>query len=140
MLRMRRRRHHALNLDAEVRLTNLIDVAFVLLIIFMITAPILQGGVDVDLPEADAVPIEAADAVVITIERDGTLYLNKTRTTLEELPALVRTYGGGERAVSLNADRNVSYGVPVQVLARLHREGITNVALVVENETPTRRR
>ncbi|HSJ13989.1 MAG TPA: biopolymer transporter ExbD [Longimicrobiales bacterium] len=140
MLRMRGRRRRALNLEAEIRLTNLIDVAFVLLIIFMITAPILQGGVDVELPEADAVPIEAADAVVITIERDGTIYLNKTRTTLAELPALVRTYGGGERAVSLNADRNVSYGLPVQVLAGLHREGITNVALVVDQEPEQRRR
>ena len=139
MLHMRGRRRRALNVDAEVRLTNLIDVAFVLLIIFMITAPILQGGVDVDLPEADAVPIEAADAVVITVERDGTIYLNKTRTTLEELPALVRTYARGDRPVSLNADRAVSYGVPVQVLARLHREGITNVALVVEPEPEGRR-
>ena len=138
MLRMRRGRRRSLSIDAEVRLTNLIDVAFVLLIIFMITAPILQGGVDVDLPEADAVPIEAADAVVISIERDGTIYLNKTRTTLEELPALVRTYARGERAISLNADRNVSYGIPVEVLARLHREGITNVALVVESEVRPR--
>jgi biopolymer transport protein ExbD len=67
VLHLRRSRRRSLQVDAEVRLTNLIDVAFVLLIIFMITAPILQGGVDVKLPEADAVPMESTDALVITI-------------------------------------------------------------------------
>ena len=127
----RRRAHHV---DAEIRLTNLIDVAFVLLIIFIITAPILQGGIDVQLPEADAVPIEASDALVITVAADGKVFVNQTETTLEELPALVKTYARGDLPITLNGDGRVSYESVAQVLGRLHRAGITDVNLVVEPE------
>jgi biopolymer transport protein ExbD len=131
---MRRSRRGALNVDAEVRLTNLIDVAFVLLIIFMITAPILQGGVDVQLPEADAVPIESSDVLVITVTAQGTILVNKTETTLDELPTLVRRYASGDKLISLNGDKNVDYQHVVRVLARLRKAGITDVALMVEPE------
>jgi biopolymer transport protein ExbD/biopolymer transport protein TolR len=134
VLHLRRDRRRALGVDAEVRLTNLIDVAFVLLIIFMITAPILQGGVDVKLPEADAVPVASSEAVVITVTADGRIFLNKTETTLEELPALVRTYARGGELVSLNGDRSASYQHVIRVLARLRGAGITDVALMVEPE------
>jgi biopolymer transport protein ExbD len=131
---MRRSRRSSIKVDAEVRLTNLIDVAFVLLIIFMITAPILQGGVDVKLPEADAVPMESTDALVITITDKGAIIFNKTETTLDELPGLVRTYARGDMPIALNGDRNTAYQNVVRVLARLRRAGITDVGLMVEPE------
>lgn len=134
MLHMRRGGRRAHRVDAEIRLTNLIDVAFVLLIIFIITAPILQGGIDVQLPEADAVPIESSDALVITVAADGKLFVNKTETTLEELPALVKTYARGDLPITLNGDGRVSYESVAKVLGRLHRAGITDVNLVVEPE------
>jgi len=134
VLHMRRARRSTLKVDAEVRLTNLIDVAFVLLIIFMITAPILQGGVDVKLPEADAVPMENTEALLITITDKGTIFVNKTETTLDELPALVRTYARGDMPVALNGDRNAAYQHVVRVLARLRRAGITDVILMAEPE------
>jgi len=134
VLHMRRARRGTMNVDAEVRLTNLIDVAFVLLIIFMITAPILQGGVDVQLPKADAVPIESSDALIITITEQGKIFVNKTETTLDELPALVRTYARGDMPIALNGDKNAAYQQVVRVLARLRRAGITDVGLMVEPE------
>jgi len=134
MLHMRRSRRGNLNVDAEVRLTNLIDVAFVLLIIFMITAPILQGGVDVKLPQADAVPIESNDALIISIKADGTIVVNETEATLNELPALVRTYARGDMPIALKGDRDVAYQHVVRVLGRLRRAGITDVGLMVEPE------
>lgn len=134
MLHTRRGRRRSHTVDAEVRLTNLIDVAFVLLIIFMITAPILQGGIDVQLPEADAVPIEAADALVISVAADGKIFVNRTETTLEELPALVKAYSRGDLPITLNGDKNTRYEHVVKVLGRLHRSGITDVNLVVEPE------
>ena len=134
MLHTRRTRRRSLAVDAEVRLTNLIDVAFVLLIIFMITAPIMQGGVDVKLPEADAVPIESNDALIITINDQGTIFVNKTETTLEELPALVRTYARGDMPIALRGDERVAYQHVVRVLGRLRRAGITDVGLMVEPE------
>ena len=134
MLHLRRSRRRSINVDAEVRLTNLIDVAFVLLIIFMITAPILQGGVDVKLPEADAVPIESNDALIISIKEDGTIVVNETETTLDELPALVRTYARGDMPIALKGDKNVIYQHVVRVLGRLRRAGITDVGLMVEPE------
>jgi len=135
MLHLRRNRRRTLSVDAEVRLTNLIDVAFVLLIIFMITAPILQGGVDVQLPEADAVPVEDTDVLVITVTADNKIFLNKTETTLDELPALVRAYARDGQLVSLNGDKAAAYQNVIQVLARLRNAGITDVALLVEPET-----
>jgi biopolymer transport protein ExbD/biopolymer transport protein TolR len=123
-----------MKVDAEVRLVNLIDVAFVLLIIFMITAPILQGGVDVKLPEADAVPIESNDALIITVTAKGTIFFNKTETTLDELPALVRTYARGDKPIALKGDRDVAYQHVVRVLGRLRRAGITDVGLMVDPE------
>ena len=134
MLHTRRSRRRSVQVDAEVRLVNLIDVAFVLLIIFMITAPILQGGVDVKLPEADAVPIESNDALIITVTAKGTIFVNKTETTLEELPALVRTYARGDMPIALKGDENVAYQHVVRVLGRLRRAGITDVGLMVDPE------
>jgi biopolymer transport protein ExbD/biopolymer transport protein TolR len=134
VLHTRRSRRRTINVDAEVRLTNLIDIAFVLLIIFMITAPIMQGGVDVKLPEADAVPMENTDALIISIRQDGSIVVNETETTLNELPALVRTYARGDMPIALKGDRNVTYQHVVRVLGRLRRAGITDVGLMVEPE------
>lgn len=134
MLHTRGRRRRSHQVDAEIRLTNLIDVAFVLLIIFMITAPILQGGIDVQLPEADAVPIQASDALVITVAADGKIFVNKTETTLRELPALVKTYARGDMPITLNGDKRTPYENVARVLGRLHQAGITDVNLVVEPE------
>src|SRR5690606_21767542 len=81
-----RRSSRDLRLNADINITNLVDVAFVLLIIFIITAPILQGGVEVELPKADAAPITSPDAVIVSITKDEKLFVGDVPVaSIEEL-------------------------------------------------------
>ena len=89
------RGHGELPLNADINVTSLVDVAFVLLIIFMITAPIMQGGVDVRLPRAEARPIEPKAGLIVTVDRAGRVYLDQSALSFEDFratfPAFVRT-------------------------------------------------
>src|SRR6476620_10370264 len=75
------RGHGELPLNADINVTSLVDVAFVLLIIFMITAPMLQGGVDVQLPRAEARPLKMEEGLVVTVDRSGQIFLDQTVVT-----------------------------------------------------------
>lgn len=136
MLRMGgRRRQRRLSMAAEINITNLVDVAFVLLIIFMITAPILQGGIEVQLPEADATPLQSNEAVVVSVAENGDIYVEKVRVeSIEELERTFSAYVSNpkEQSVMLKADQNGRYGRAVEVLGVLKRLGVENVGLTVE--------
>ena len=82
-------RHLGLEVQAEINVTSLVDVAFTLLIIFMITAPIIQGGIEIEVPRAPSAPLQASEGIVITIDREGQLYLDDTPVTLDEFDAAV---------------------------------------------------
>ncbi|MGH7501425.1 MAG: ExbD/TolR family protein [Longimicrobiales bacterium] len=129
------RHRRGLPVNAEINMTNLIDVAFVLLIIFMITAPILQGGIELQLPEAAATPLDASDALVVSVARDGEIYVGKTKVeSLEEFEQIVPTLLGDDtkRAVSVKGDRGVEYGRVMQVFGVFMKLDITNVSLAVD--------
>jgi biopolymer transport protein ExbD len=129
------RHRRGLPINAEINITNLVDVAFVLLIIFRITAPILQGGIELQLPEADATPIDQTDALVVSVGREGDIFVGKTRVeSLEEFEQIVPTLMGGDtkRPVSVKGDRGVEYGRVMQVFGVFMKLGITNVSLAVE--------
>lgn len=119
---------------AEINVTPLVDVMLVLLIIFMITAPMLAAGLKVNLPKAQAArPLEARPPVVLTLTADGTLQLDQDRLTLAELvPALVARLGdpGAAAAIHVRGDREVAYGEVVRVMDELARAGFTRLALV----------
>jgi biopolymer transport protein ExbD len=127
----RRRRNMAVN--AEISITNLVDVAFVLLIIFMITAPILQGGIEVQLPQAEARPIDTPDAVVVSVAEDGGLFIEKTRVTDDEFEDVLRAHIGDaqDAIVTVKGDRAVDYGRMTTVLGYLNRMQVS-IALAVE--------
>jgi biopolymer transport protein ExbD/biopolymer transport protein TolR len=131
------RGHGELPLAAEINVTSLVDVAFVLLIIFMITAPIMQGGVDVRLPRAEAKPLEPREGLVVTLDRQGRIYLDQTALDYDDFratfPAFVRTRR--PTGVYLRADGRVAYASVVQVLAVIRRAGVADVGLVAEPET-----
>ncbi|MFQ5747474.1 MAG: ExbD/TolR family protein, partial [Gemmatimonadota bacterium] len=74
---------------AEINVTSLVDVAFTLLVIFMITAPILQGGVEIAVPRAPAAPLQVSEGLVVSIDRDGRIFLDDTPVTLEEFEATI---------------------------------------------------
>jgi biopolymer transport protein ExbD len=119
--------------NAEISITNLVDVAFVLLIIFMITAPILQGGIEVQLPQAEARPIATPDAVVVSVAEDGGLFIEKTRVTDDEFEDVLRAHIGDaqDAIVTVQGDRAVDYGRMTTVLGYLNRMQV-NIALAVE--------
>lgn len=130
------RGHGELPLNADINVTSLVDVAFVLLIIFMITAPIMQGGVDVRLPRAEAKPIEPKSGLVITVDRTGRIFLDQAALSYEDFrstfPAFVRTKR--PNGVYLRADGRVDYATVVRVLAVMRASGVNDVGLVAEPE------
>lgn len=131
------RGHGELPLNADINVTSLVDVAFVLLIIFMITAPIMQGGVDVRLPRAEARPIEPKSGLVVTVDRTGRVFLDQSALSFADFratfPAFVRTRH--PTGVYLRADGRVPYATVVQVLAVIRAAGVADVGLVAEPET-----
>ena len=131
------RGHGELPLNADINVTSLVDVAFVLLIIFMITAPIMQGGVDVRLPRAKVGAIEPKQGLVVTVDADGKIYLDQAGLSYDDFaatfPAFVRTKR--PTGVYLRADGRVAYARVVQVLAVIRGSGVQDVGLVAEPET-----
>jgi len=131
------RGHGELPLSADINVTSLVDVAFVLLIIFMITAPIMQGGVDVRLPRAEARPIEPKSGLVVTVDRTGQIFIDQSGLSYDEFkatfPAFVRSRH--PTGIYLRADGRVPYATVVQVLAVIRSTGVSDVGLVAEPET-----
>ena len=131
-----RRRRHRFELNADVNVVSLIDVMLLLLVIFMITAPMMQGGVDITLPKTESKPMESKDAVAITVNRAGVISVDNAPMTLSEFRAAAKalTMNRSKNGVYLRADQGVNYGIVVQLLAILNNAGITNVGLVTEPE------
>jgi biopolymer transport protein TolR len=129
---------------AEINVTPFVDVMLVLLIVFMITAPMLATGVAVDLPKTRAEPLPASEQqpLVVTIDRDGDIYLGTLDEPIpmeEVAPRLVAVAGENlERRVYVRGDDAVAYGKVVTVLAILQSAGFTNAGMVVDPETAQR--
>jgi biopolymer transport protein TolR len=135
MLRHKRR---GLELNAEINVVSLIDVMLLLLVIFMITAPMMQGGVDVALPKADAKPLEQPKSgLVVSVDRSGAVYVDQTKMTLAEFRASFRALAANRTrdGVYLRGDAGVPYGTVTQVLAIMRGAGVGDVGLVTEPET-----
>ena len=132
----RRSRGERTPLNAEINVVSLIDVMMLLMVIFMITAPIMQGGVDVKLPKAEATPLESKSGLVISITRDGTIFAGETKMSLSTFRLSFRAIAKrqGKDGVYLRADQNVNYGTVAQVLAIIQAAGVTNLGFVTEPE------
>jgi biopolymer transport protein TolR len=127
--RTRATRHQPL---AEINVTPLVDVMLVLLIVFMITAPLLAAGLRVDLPQArNALPQNPKEPVVITIGKDGSLMLGSDAVARDQLADAIKTrLAGADRPIHLRGDREVAYGEIVAVMDHLAANGLTKVALL----------
>ena len=123
---------------AEINVTPLVDVMLVLLIIFMITAPLLASAVPVDLPESRAKPVETEDQepVQLSINGDDTLYIGEEVVPEAELPArldaIARANEGQDkpRQIMLRTDKGLDYGRVMRVMGELNRAGLTRISLV----------
>jgi len=133
---MRRRRGDRTPLTAEINVVSLIDVMMLLMIIFMITAPMMTGGVDVSLPRAEARPLSAQSPLVVSVTRDGRIFTNDVQLSLAEFRGSFATLANqsGREGVYLRADQGVNYGRVVEVLAIMRGAGIGNIGLVAEPE------
>ena len=125
---------NGLPVRAEINVTSLVDVAFTLLVIFMITAPILQGGVEVAVPKAPSAPLQVSEGLVITVDRDGQIYVDDDVFTREEFAAtivqMVERKGGP--TVYVKGDRDVPYGSVLWVIGQLKESDIDAVSLIAE--------
>ena len=135
---MARHRRRELPLNAEINVVSLIDVILLLLVIFMITAPMMQGGVDVALPKADAKPLEQPKSgLVVSVDRTGAIYVDETKMTFPEFRASFRALASkrARDGVYLRGDASVPYGIVTQVLAVMRAAGVGDVGLVTDPET-----
>jgi biopolymer transport protein TolR len=126
---------------SDINVTPMADVMLVLLIIFMITTPLLQQGITVNLPKAqnalDAPEADAKDAIVVAINRDGRLFLQKNDVTEQQLVEfLTKRFSGGElnRTMFLKADTAVVYGRVVQIVNACRNAGVERIGLMAEKE------
>ena len=135
-------------LMSDINVTPFVDVMLVLLIIFMVTAPMMVQGVNVDLPEADAEPMTTdTEPLMLSIDADGRVYINDVPVEVgflrDKLDKIMESRGS--RELYLRADRRIPYGVVVRVMAEIQAAGVDNLGLVTvpgvgeENEIENRR-
>jgi biopolymer transport protein TolR len=122
---------------ADINVTPFVDVVLVLLIIFMVTAPMMQQGIDVDLPETTTQNLRVQDEpLIITVKKGGTYYLANTEVTEQELGVKLQAILAGldDKGVFLRADRAADYGAVVKALAAARLAGATKLGMVTEPE------
>jgi len=124
---------------SQINVTPLVDVMLVLLIIFMVTAPILQQGVQIDLPKVSAGPLQGAEEQLVV--KTGQVFLNDTPMTLDQLTEKLRAIAGArpDRQVFVRGDQAVPYGQVMRAMGAVRDAGLTKVGLVTE-PPPDRRR
>ncbi len=123
---------------SEINVTPLVDVMLVLLIIFMITAPMLQEGMDVELPVAAGSPQPSVpDELILTVTKTGALFLNQTAYSLEELSSKLQAIYRvrPDQRILLRADSAVSYGTVVGVMDVVKQAGIVQLGMLTQPET-----
>jgi biopolymer transport protein TolR len=134
-----KRRHRRRPVMAEINVTPMVDVMLVLLIIFMVSAPLLTVGVPIDLPQTQAKSLDAdKEPLTISVNVKGQVFLQETEIGVDELVAKLKAVtearGGLDERVFVRGDRQVDYGTVMKVMGRLSVAGFRRVALVTEIE------
>jgi biopolymer transport protein TolR len=120
---------------SEINVTPMVDVMLVLLIIFMVAAPMLTAGVAVDLPDSAAKPLPGKDEpIIISIQSDGSVFLQETKVDMSTLAAKLEAIAGEntETRVFVRGDRKLNYGTVMEVVGEVDKAGFTKVAFVTE--------
>jgi biopolymer transport protein TolR len=123
---------------SQINVTPLVDVMLVLLVIFMVTAPIIQQGVQINLPQAKAAAIGGSeDPLVVSIAKNGKIYLNDNSMDLDELSQKLRAIRNikADKEVYLRADQDVRYGIVMKTIAAIKQAGIEKLGMVTRPST-----
>jgi biopolymer transport protein TolR len=135
-----KRRHRRNPVMSEINVTPMVDVMLVLLIIFMVSAPLLTVGVPIDLPQTQASSLDQADKepLAISVNTDGKVFLQNSEIKLDELvpklQAISQVRGANDERIYVRGDKTVDYGTVMKVMGRLSAAGFRKVALVTEVE------
>jgi len=133
--RRRRSRRHAPM--SEINVTPMVDVMLVLLIIFMVAAPLLQVGVPIELPQAKGKQLESSqEPLAISVKSDGSVYIGETAVTLDEIAPKLKAIAknGYDEQIFVRGDKGVTYGIVMRVMGRISAGGFRKVSLVTEVE------
>ena len=126
---------------SDINVTNLVDVTLVLLIIFMIASPLIQMGVQVNLPKASTNAIDSKDNLTVTVRKDATLYVEDTLVPLSAFQTeLKKALGEGKKGVLIRADKEVSYGAVIKILDLARKAGVADVGLVTELDVEAKKK
>ena len=123
---------------SEINVTPLVDVMLVLLIIFMVTAPLMTSGVSVDLPKTDAKPLNTdSEPLTVSINAEGKIYLQNEEVQIPELVAKLQalSQNDNDRRIFVRGDKDISYGLVMQVMGTITQGGFTKVALLAQPPT-----
>ncbi len=123
---------------AEINVTPMVDVMLVLLIVFMVSAPLLTVGVPIDLPETQAKPLQSeTEPIVVSIDPNGKIFLQDNEVTAEKLVATLQAIAreGLDERLYVRGDRDADYGAVMRVMGRLNAAGYRHIGLVTEQET-----
>ncbi|MFP3924456.1 ExbD/TolR family protein [Pseudomonas sp. W5-36] len=117
---------------SEMNVTPLVDVMLVLLVVFIVTAPLMTNAIKVNLPKTDAVAADKKDPVVVSVDQDGKFYLAKSEVAPESLELSLKDVKAKdpEVRVQLQADTNVNYGQVAKAMASIERSGITKISVM----------
>ena len=117
---------------SEINVTPFVDVMLVLLVIFMVTAPLLQQGIDVNLPKAKGKDLPPEERITLIIKRNGVVYMNDNPVTLPEMRRKLESISTLNPNVFLKADKDVPYGFVVEVMGDIKEAGIEKLGMITE--------
>jgi biopolymer transport protein ExbD len=122
---------------ADINITNLVDVMLVLLIVFMISAPMMQAGIDIALPRASESPVDVSTGIIISIDKTQTIYIDNYKIPKADFESRLKTIREVKkfRPIFIRADKVVPYGVVIELMGRIKKMGIEDVGLITEPET-----
>jgi len=134
---MKRSRGKALN--QEMNLTNLIDVVFAILIVFLISAPLMSQGIKVELPNAEAPTIEQKKMLKVTIDKDKKIYVDDMQVQIDDFNEIFKSSWKDDVPVVINADESVNYGIVMKVVTLVQIAGVKQLGFLTLDKNPEKK-